>query len=176
MKNLYDQLGRVVVALVLLTAASFANAGESSANDDRPGILKSLDGNWLMSGDVMGRAATYAMVAAPALQATFTEIRMKDVNVPPKYEAAVFLGYNAGSQTILVHWMDKFGAQASVPHATGDLAGNTVQFIFPYKSGRFRNIWTYHPETSSWDFVLESEQNDGSWKHFARYKVNQTKT
>jgi hypothetical protein len=30
---------------------------------------------------------------------------------------------------------------------------------------------TYSPETSSWIFVLESAQADGSWKHFARYNV-----
>jgi hypothetical protein len=38
-------------------------------------------------------------------------------------------------------------------------------------SGQFRDTFMYSPETSTWNFVLESGQPDGSWKHFARYTV-----
>lgn len=171
MPNLY--MRRVgIAAVALLMAVPGADAGESvSANDERPGILRALDGNWTMSGDVMGRPATYRLLAAPALLGTFTEMRMKDVHVPAKYEAAVFLGYDASTQAVIVHWMDRFGAKASIPHATGHIAGNTIQFIFPYNSGQFRDTLTYNPDTSSWDFLLESAQPDGSWKRFARYTV-----
>jgi hypothetical protein len=162
----------IAATVFLLTAAYGANAEEStSANDERPSILKALDGNWIMSGDVMGRPVTYDMVAAPALHGTFTEMHMMDVQVPAKYEAAVFLGYDAGTRSVIAHWMDSFGAKASIPHATGRIDGNTVQFTFPYKSGQFRDTFTYNPETSSWVFLLESAQADGSWKHFARYTV-----
>jgi hypothetical protein len=171
MRKLYKRLS-TTATIALLMAASLATAGEAAnANDERPDILKALDGNWVMSGDVMGRPATYDMVAAPALQGAFTEMHMKDVQGPAKYEAAVFLGYAPDSQTVIVHWMDRFGAKASIPHATGHIAGNTVQFTFPYKSGQLRDTFTYSPETSSWNFALESAQPDGSWKHFARYTV-----
>jgi hypothetical protein len=171
MGNLFKRISSTAY-IALVMATSLANAAEpGSVNDERPSILKALDGDWVMSGDVMGRPVTYRMVAAPALQGMFTEIRMKDVQVPAKYEAAVFLGYDADSQTVIVHWMDRFGAKASIPHATGHIAGNSVQFVFPYNSGQFRDTLTYSPETSSWIFVLESAQADGSWKHFARYNV-----
>jgi hypothetical protein len=171
MKNLYKQFWSAA-AFVLLVAATPTTAGTpASANDERPSILKALDGNWVMSGDVMGKPVTYNLVAAPALQGRFTEMRMKDVQVPAKYEAAVFIGYDRASQSVIAHWMDVFGAEGSIPHATGHIEGNTVQFIFPYKSGQFRDTFTYNPETSSWLFVLESAQPDGSWKHFARYSV-----
>jgi hypothetical protein len=91
--------------------------------------------------------------------------------VPSKYEAAVFLGYDTETKTVIVHWMDRFGAKASIPHATGHIAGNTVQFIFPYKGGQFRDTFSYSPETSTWDFLLESGQPDGSWKKFVSYVV-----
>jgi hypothetical protein len=162
----------IAAAALLFTTAYGTNAEESaSANDKRPSILKALDGQWVMSGDVMGRPAAYNMVAGRALHGTFTEMRMKDVQVPAKYEAAVFLGYDAGTQTVIAHWMDSFGAKASIPHATGRIDGNTVQFTFPYESGQFRDTFTYNPATSSWVFLLESAQPDGSWKHFARYTV-----
>lgn len=169
MRRLHKQLK--AAAIVLLMAASPAHGQEPAKKDERPAILKALDGNWVMSGDVMGRPVSYSMVAAPALQGTFTEMHMKDVQVPAKYEAVVFLGYDAGSQTVIAHWMDSFGANSSIPHATGHLADNTVQFIFPYKSGQFRDTFIYVPESASWVFLLESAQPDGSWKQFARYTV-----
>jgi hypothetical protein len=162
----------IAASVLLLTTAYGANAEEStSASDKRPGILKALDGNWVMSGDVRGRPATYNMVAGPALNGAFTEMRMKDVQVPAKYESAVFLGYDAGTRTVIAHWMDSTGAKGSIPHATGHIDGNTVQFTFPYESGQFRDTFTYNPATSSWVFELESALPNGSWKHFARYTV-----
>jgi hypothetical protein len=163
----------LIAAFILQTIAlPLANAGEATGDmDKRPDVLKALDGNWVMTGDVMGRPATYDMVAAPALQGAFTEMRMRDIQVPSKYEAAVFLGYDTETKTVIVHWMDRFGAKASIPHATGHIAGNTVQFIFPYKGGQFRDTFSYSPETSTWDFLLESGQADGSWKKFASYVV-----
>lgn len=160
----------VGVTLLAASASSHAQA-PALAEDARPGLLRALDGSWRMSGDVKGKAVNYSMSAAPALQGTFTEMRMKDVQVPAKYEAVVFLGYDKASQTVIAHWMDNYGPKYSIPHATGQIAGNTMQLIFPYQSGLFRNTMTYDPDAGSWKFVLESGQPDGSWKHFARYEV-----
>ena len=143
----------------------------AAAADTRPDILRQLDGVWTMKGDVRGKPVTYRMVATPALQGTFTELRMKDAEVPARYEATVFLGYDAGTKTVIAHWMDSFGAKYSVPHGTGDTAGNVVTFTIPYPDGPFRNTWRFDPATSSWQFALEAAQADGSWKHFARYAV-----
>lgn len=165
-------LAAAAASLMLLAAAPSGQAQTPApAGDTRPALLRALDGNWRMSGDVKGKAVNYAMAAAPALQGTFTEMRMKDVQVPAKYEAVVFLGVDQASQTVIAHWMDSFGPKYSIPHATGRITGNTIELIFPYQSGQFRNTMTYDPDTSSWSFVLKSGQPDGSWKHFARYEV-----
>lgn len=111
------------------------------------------------------------MSAAPALQGSFTEMRMKDVQVPAQYEAVVFIGFDQANQTVIAHWMDNHGAEHSIPHATGQIKGNSMQLLFPYSSGNFRNTMTYNPDSGTWTFVLESAQSDGSWKHFARYEV-----
>jgi hypothetical protein len=171
MKKLMNSLFRTVTVVLVLAATSSHAEVRENTNDARPALLRALDGNWVMSGDVRGKPVSYTMVAAPALQGTFTEMRMKDAQVPAKYEAAVFIGYDAADQTVLAHWMDNFGPKYSIPHATGHIAGNTIQFIFPYKTGAFRDTLTYSPETSTWQFELESAQPDGSWKHFARYDV-----
>lgn len=81
MKKNVTFLAHAACILLALPGASHAQAAASPA-DTRPAILRQLDGNWTMSGDVRGKPVTYKMVAAPALQGTFTELRMKDVQVP----------------------------------------------------------------------------------------------
>lgn len=161
-----------VVGMAMLLAAGASGAQEHPKTPDRPLPLKALDGDWVMSGDVMGKPVTYRMVAGPTLQGAFTEIHMNDVQVPSRYEARVFIGYDAGSRTVIAHWMDSFGARYSVPHGTGTVSENTVRFTIPYESGAFRDTFTYRPETNTWLFVLEAAQPNGKWKHFARYTVH----
>ena len=120
----------------------------------------------------MGEPVTYRMVAGPTLQGAFTEIHMNDVQVPSQYEARVFIGYDAESRTIIVHWMDSFGAKYSVPHGTGTVSENAIQFTIPYENGAFRDTFTYSQERNTWMFVLEAAQPGGKWKHFARYTAH----
>lgn len=160
------------LALIVLGTATPAIAQVSTpASESRPTLLRALDGNWRMSGDVKGQQVSYSMRAASALQGTFTEMRMKDVQVPAQYEAVVFIGFDTTTQTIIAHWMDNHGPKYSIPHATGHISGDSIQLLFPYPSGNFRNTLTYNADSASWTFVLESAQPDGSWKHFARYEA-----
>ena len=81
---------RVVVLALFCAEPAFA-AGPPVLADARPELLKALDGHWVMKGDVMGESVTYSLVAGPALQGRFTELRMQDVQDPPQYEARVFI-------------------------------------------------------------------------------------
>lgn len=162
-----NHLARLSLATLLLAPTS----SHAAPADTRPAVLRALDGSWTMSGDVMGKPVTYRMTAAPALQGTFTEMRMQDVQVPAQYEAVVFIGYDAASGNLIAHWMDSFGAKHSVPHGTGRVDGNTIQFTIPYAAGDFRDTFTYDPASASWRFVLESKGAGDAWKHFARYQV-----
>lgn len=172
MKHLATVLAHAALLVLPATipATSFAQAAEHAA-DARPDLLRKLDGNWVMNGDVLGKPVSYRMVATPALQGHFVEMRMRDVQVPAQYEATVFLGYDDESKTVIAHWMDNHGARHSIPHATGRIDGNTIQFTFAYAGGPFRDTFSYDPATASWRFVLESGRPDGTWKHFARYDV-----
>lgn len=161
----------MIFACFLLSYAGLAHA---QARTDRPKLLEKLDGSWTMSGDVRGKPVTYSMKANPTLSGAFTELKMQDVQVPAEYAAHVFIGYDEATKSVIVHWMDSFGAKYSIPHATGHIKDNAVQFTFRYESGHFRDTFTYHPEEDQWTFVLESLQADGSWKHFAQYKVIKT--
>ena len=160
-----------LVVSILLVAGCAHTKDLPKASDTRPEILKALDGHWIMSGDVMGKPVIYTMVAKPTLQGTFTEMRMKDVHVPSEYEARVFIGYDPTSKAVISHWMDSFGAAYYIPHATGHITGNIIEFTFPYKDAPFRDTLIYSSEKASWTFEIEAFQPDGSWKHFARYEI-----
>ena len=166
------RLPGIFAFLMLLLAGCADRSTLPSASDARPEILKALDGNWIMSGDVMGKPVTYTMAAAPTLHGTFTEMHMRDVQVPSEYEARVFIGYDPSSKSVISHWMDSFGPAYSIPHATGHITGNTIEFTFPYKGGPFRDTLTYRAEKESWEFIIEASQPDGSWEHFARYEIH----
>lgn len=161
---------------IALFCAALFSAGALMAEDnpaipERPALLKALDGEWVMSGDVMGKPVTYRMVAGPTLQGAFTEIHMNDVQVPSQYEARVLVGHDADGASIVVHWLDSFGGKYSIPHGTGALADDAIQFTIPYREGAFRDTFTYDAKSNTWLFVLEAAQPDGTWKHFARYDV-----
>lgn len=164
---------RIVSALMAMMVAASSALAQDQAQpaDKRPALLQALDGHWVMRGDVLGKAVTYDMVAAPTLHGTFTEMHMKDVQVPSEYEARVFIGVDPDSRLVITHWLDNFGAKYSIPHGTGRIAGNTIQFTIQYDDGPFRDTLTYRAEDRSWSFVIEASQPDGSWKHFARYAI-----
>lgn len=161
-----------VLALLILVLPVAVRAQEIILREDpRPPLLKQLDGEWLMKGDVLGKPVTYLLVAGPTLRARFTELHMRDLAQPPQYEARVFLGFDAESGELIAHWMDEFGARYSIPHGTGRIDGSILQFTFPYAGGPFRDTFEFDPRNGTWSFRIEAGKPDGSWKHFARYDI-----
>jgi hypothetical protein len=158
-----------MVFLSMVFSSGTLCAQEHPKIPERPAALKALDGDWVMKGDIRGKSVTHHMVAGPTLQGAFTEIHMKDVET--EYEARVLIGYDVDSDSVIVHWIDSFGAKSSIPHGTGSVSDNSVQFTFQYGTGPFRDTFTYNSKTNTWLFVLEASQPDGTWKHFARYDV-----
>jgi len=137
----------------------------------RPDLLQKLDGMWTMTGDVRGKPVVYSLEAKPALIGAFTELRMQDIQIPARYAADVYIGYDQATKAVIVHWLDSFGAKHSIPHGSGKLAENVIQFTFPYEGGSFRDTFTFEPDRDARTFLLESQEPDGTWKQFAKYKV-----
>jgi hypothetical protein len=164
---------RLAVLAMLFVAPPLAvRAQEITLREDpRPPLLKELDGEWTMKGDVLGKLVAYRMAAGPTLRARYTEMHMRDLAEPPQYEARVFLGFDDESGDLIVHWMDDFGARYSIPHGTGRIDGSTLQFTFPYADGPFRDTLEFDQRNGTWTLRIEAGQPDGSWKHFARYEI-----
>ena len=139
--------------------------------DHRPGLLRRLDGMWTATGDVRGKPVRYHVSAGPALQGRFTEISMEDVEAPPRYEARIFLGFDAETGTIIAHWMDCFGARFSVPHGSGSLGERAIEFVVPYESGAFKDRFEFDETGDTWTLEITAHQPDDSWAHFAGYTL-----
>lgn len=164
---------RVIFTFAMLLAATpAATATEPAcAKDARPGLLKALDGRWVMQGDVQGEPVTYALEVGPRLQCAFTELHMRDVAVPSQYEARVYVAADAADASVIVHWLDSFGGRASIPHGVGRIDGRTIEFTVPYPGEPFRDVLTLDAAAGTWTFVIEAGQPDGTWRHFARYTL-----
>jgi hypothetical protein len=161
----------VLIALPLVTAAVAASAAQSVPSPRRHPLLQRLVGTWRMTGQVRGRAVAYDLSADWVLADRFVELHMIDRASPPQYEARVFIGPDSVEGRILVHWMDSFGASASVPHGSGTAAADTLRFEFAYRDGPLRDTFTYRPADDSWIFRLESGDGRGGWQLFAEYTV-----
>jgi hypothetical protein len=134
-------------------------------------LLGRLVGRWEMTGTVRGSPATYNLEAQRVLAQQFVELHMIDMAQPPAYEARVFLGVDSAARRYIVHWLDRFGAAYSIPHAVGEARGDTVRFTFAYADGPFRDTFVYDRRRDTWYFRLESGDSTGAWTLFAEYQV-----
>ena len=166
--------GFAVVALTGALVGTFVPSG-AFAQTAWESLLDRLVGRWTMNGAVLGEHVTYSMTGARTLEGRFVELHMKDVHVPPGYEARVLIGCDSTSHRVIAHWMDSFGAAYSVPHGTGFVHGDTLELTFPYAGGPFRDRFTYDRGRDSWQFLLESGDSTGAWSTFASYDVRRAK-
>jgi hypothetical protein len=96
---------------------------------------------------------------------------MKDLAVPPQYEATVFIGIDSSKGQYVAHWLDSFGGAGARVVGIGPLSAANIKVVYPYPEGRFRNLFTFDPARSQWELLIESEGEDGSWSVFARYTI-----
>lgn len=169
---------RTLTLALILNALAVGCAGPRAVSqagpETRPALLAALDGKWIVAGDVLAKPVKYSLNVSPVLAGTFTELHMIDVQQPPQYEARVFIGHDKESEQIIVHWLDVFGAKGSIPHGTGQIMGNTIEFIIPYPEGPFRDRFTWNATGSTWRFTIESSDGTGGWKHFATYDITRS--
>ena len=156
-------VGASLGAQTVGTGAAAGHAARAEA------LLSRLEGRWQMVGVVQGDSVKSTLEAERALDHRFVVLRMRDEQIPPRYEAHVYVGVD--SARVIAHWMDVFGAGSSIPHATGAVVGDTLTLHFAYASGDFRDILTYDRARDTWRFLLESADGRGGWTRFAEYRV-----
>ncbi len=155
----------------MLLAGCPAPVQQITAADPRPELLRQLDGAWVMEGTIRDKPVMYNLQVQSTLQGRFSELHMIDTAFPPQYEARVFIGYDSDSRSIYTHWLDLFGAGASVPHGEGYINGDTLLFVVPYPGRPFRDVFVLDRRQLRWDFLIESSSDSVQWEQFARYTI-----
>ena len=133
--------------------------------------LDRLQGHWKMEGTLGGKPVRYRARGERVLQGGFLRLHMVDAAEPPRYEADVYIGFDAKANQYVAHWLDRFGAAGARVVATGQRDGERLVLTFPYAEGAFRDTFTFEPHSDTWTLLLESQDPNGSWSTFARYAL-----
>jgi hypothetical protein len=161
-----------VAALCLVFSAFTAQAADPiDAATGAQQLLTRLEGSWRMVGDVRGKQVQYKLESTRVLAGKFVELHMVDVQVPPRYEARVFIGADKTGK-IFAHWLDSFGPEYSVPHGEGSVTSNQIEVRIPYPGGAFRDTFVFLPSSQEWTLTIDAEKAAGEWQHFAAYRLS----
>jgi hypothetical protein len=161
-----------IVSIMGAAAVAFAAApAQQPAKSADETFLDALQGDWTMAGTLGGRPVHYLADGRRVLQGGFLKLHMIDVQLPPKYEAEVFIGFDAKANDFIAHWLDRFGAAGARVVARGERKGQQLVIVFPYTEGAFRDTFSWEPASRSWSLLLESQSADGSWSTFATYTL-----
>jgi len=157
-------------ALLIVATVCQPVRSENMVSTDN-GYLDGLLGDWDMVGTVRGQPVRYRAQGERVLQGSFLRLHMIDVELPPRYEAEVFIGFDASAGDYVTHWLDRFGAGGARVVATGKREGERLVIIFPYAENPFRDTFTFEQKARTWSLLLEEQGRDGSWSTFAAYKL-----
>jgi hypothetical protein len=163
-----------VVALFVAAGAQAPRAADATSPDNA--YLDGLQGEWEMTGTLLGKPVKYHARGERVLQGGFLRLHMIDLGAAPNYEAELFLGFDAHAGDYIVHWLDRFGAAGARVVATGKRTGKTLVVLFPYAEGAFRNTYEFEPKSGSWSLVIEWQAAGGTWSNFATYTLVHPKT
>jgi hypothetical protein len=162
---------KAVTFFLVVFCATLASAAEPVQSGLVDPFLDNLVGDWHIDRKFgSGRVAENTVHAEWVLNHQFVELHYRDVAVPPKYEAMVFIGYDKSEQRYVCHWIDNFGGQFS-GLAYGKIGNDkrAVEFTFNYKDGPFTNKFSFDPATKTWTSLMRQQEN-GTWKVFAEDK------
>ena len=157
------------IALFVGAGVQAARAADAPSADNA--YLDALQGEWEMTGTLLGKPVKYHAKGERVLQGGFLRLHLVDLGAAPNYEAELFLGFDALAGDYVVHWLDRFGAAGSRVVATGKRIGETLVVRFPYAEGAFRNTYTFDPKSHSWSLIIESQAAGGAWSNFATYTL-----
>ncbi len=116
---------------------------------------------------MQGRISEHVVKAEWVLNHQFFRIQMRHVENPPAYEATVFIGWDPTQERYVVHWLDVFGGKSSQTLGYGTRNGNTIKFAFTYPEHPFVNTFSWNPEATTWNFLMQQKNPNKSWSVFA---------
>jgi hypothetical protein len=161
-------MSRWLPAAALLCALGSAPAQPAATPD---AFLQQLAGSWQMSGSVRGQPVRQRGEGSWVLAGGWLRFTIVDLALPPAYQAAVYIGYDARAGDYVAHWLDQFGAAGARVVATGHRDGRQLVLTFPYPEGAFRDTFSMEAGGERGSLLLEAQQADGHWAQFASYRL-----
>jgi hypothetical protein len=158
-------------AVMLLALGTQCMAGAADARSPDNTYLDALQGDWDMSGTLLGKPVKYHAHGERVLQGGFLRLHMIDATDAPTYEADLFLGYDAHADDYIGHWLDRFGAAGARVVANGKRKGETLVIQFPYADAAFKDTFVYNSNSRTWSLLIESQTPSGGWSQFATYTL-----
>jgi hypothetical protein len=150
-------LGVAVASLLLGHRPARGGDALGGGARDAEEFLDKLVGDWQISRKIRGRVEGNRLEAKWILQHRFVQLRMTDVETPPRYEAQILVGFEEKMNRFVAYWCDSYGPDvAAVGH--GEKRGNAIEFNFAYPEGPFYNTFTWDPAAGGWTFLMESEK------------------
>jgi hypothetical protein len=155
----------------LLLGAGLAFGQQPAVHDQ---FLDRMTGNWLLQGIIEGKETAQDITAEWVLGHQYVRIhevaREKNAQGMPVYEAMVFVGWDQPAGEYVCAWLDTYGGIAPEDIGRTKRTGDEIHFLFKGKDGVFHTRFIYHPETSNWEWRMDSEEK-GTTKPFARVKL-----
>jgi hypothetical protein len=160
------------LAIFLVLVAAFPASSQPTAFQDS--LLDHLTGVWVMHGTIAGKPTTHDVTAEWVLAHQYLQIheisREIKEGTEGKYEATVFIGWDAPSMQYACLWLDVTGGGGLSGNAIGHgrREGDKIPFIFAGDDGsRFHTTFAWDRTTDSWQWIMDGEEN-GKLHPFAR--------
>jgi hypothetical protein len=154
---------------VALGTTGVVRAEDARSTDNA--YLDALQGDWDMTGTLLGKPVKYRARGERVLQGGFLRLHMVDAAEAPAYEADLFLGYDAQADDYVGHWLDRFGAAGARVVASGKRKEEVLVIEFPYAEAAFRDTFVFDPHSRTWSLLIESQAPGGGWSNFATYTL-----
>jgi hypothetical protein len=168
----FSRSGSVCACMLLLAMGSAGLAAAKEARSQDNAYLDALQGDWDMTGTLLGKPVKYHARGQRVLHGGFLRLHMIDAADAPTYEADLFLGYDPHADDYIGHWLDRFGAAGARVVASGKRQGKTLIIQFPYADGPFKDTFTYDANADTWSLLIESQKpGGGGWSNFATYTL-----
>jgi hypothetical protein len=165
----------IVCALLLAVGLGVEQACAADEPSADNAYLDKLQGDWDMSGTLLGKPVRYHARGERVLQGGFLRLHMVDAADMPTYEADLFLGYDSHENDFIGHWLDRFGAPGARVVASGKRQGQTLIINFPYAKAAFKDTFVYDPKSRTWSLLIESQAPGGGWSNFAKYTLERAR-
>lgn len=159
----------LLISVIVAIASPAALAQEPPDGREHPlqdPFLDGLAGQWQVTRVMQKRTAENTVQAEWVLNHQFLRLYYRDVAIPSKYEAMVFIGYDNAGKHYVIHWIDVFGGHFSAL-GSGKRDGSAVLFTFDYPDGAFENTFTFDPKARTWTSLMRQKDKTGAWNTFA---------